>query len=346
MPDRGTLSAGTRTLVGLAAAVIVVAGMKAAANVLLPVVVAVFLTMIGLPLLQLLRRCGVPRSLAVLITIVTQILILVGAVLVLGGSVRGFTAAVPRYQERLEMLAVEAIGWLESQGFEVSRELVFEWINPGVAFDLLTGTFRGVTAVLSNLILVVLTAVFMMLEAAGFPDKLERAFGRTGTSERIDRMRVEINRYLGAKTVISLATAVLITSGLALLQVDFPLLWGFVAFCLNYIPNLGSIIAGVPPFLLALIQHGPGRALGVLVLFVAVNVTLGNFVEPIFMGRRLGLSTLVVFLSLLFWGWVWGPFGMLLSVPLTMIVKIMLENSEDFRWVGALLDASPRPKDD
>ena len=271
---------------------IVVAGMKAAANVLLPVVVAVFLTMIGLPLLQLLRRCGVPRSLAVLLTIVAQILILVGAALILGGS------------------------------------------------------FRGVTAVLSNRVLVLLTAVFMMLEAAGFPDKLERAFGGRGTSERIDRMRTEINRYLGAKTVISLATAVLITSGLALLRVDFPLLWGFVAFCLNYIPNLGSIIAGVPPLLLALIQHGPGRAVAVLVLYAAVNVTLGNFVEPIFMGRRLGLSTLVVFLSLLFWGWVWGPFGMLLSVPLTMIVKIMLENSEDFRWVGALLDASPRPRDD
>ncbi len=129
---------------------------------------------------------------------------------------------------------------------------------------------------------------------------------------------------------------------LLIIGVDFPLLWGMLAFLLNYVPTLGSILAAIPPVLLATVQLGPGHALATALVFVGVNVVLGNFVEPHFMGRRLGLSTLVVFLSLVFWGWVWGPVGMLLSVPLTMIVKIMLENTEDLRWVAVLLDAGTR----
>ena len=117
------------------------------------------------------------------------------------------------------------------------------------------------------------------------------------------------------------------------------LLWGLVAFLLNYVPNLGSIIAAVPAVLLALVQYGVGHALLVLMGYVAVNMLLGNLLEPVLMGRRLGLSTLVVFLSLVFWGWVWGPVGMLLSVPLTMIAKIFLENTRDLAWLAVMLDS-------
>ena len=124
---------------------------------------------------------------------------------------------------------------------------------------------------------------------------------------------------------------------LALIGLDFPILWGLLAFLFNYVPSLGSIIAAVPPIILAFIQLGSGRALGVVAVFVAINLLVGNLVEPSLMGRRLGLSSLVVFLSLVFWGWVWGPVGMILSVPLTMIIKIMLENTQDLRWIGVML---------
>ena len=110
---------------------------------------------------------------------------------------------------------------------------------------------------------------------------------------------------------------------------------------MNFIPTLGSLIAAVPAVLLAVVQFGPGRALIVAIGYIVVNLTFGTFLEPHLMGRRLGLSMLVVFLSLVFWGGVWGPVGMLLSVPLTMILKILLENSEEFRWLATLLDASP-----
>ena len=136
---------------------------------------------------------------------------------------------------------------------------------------------------------------------------------------------------------MSLTTGILIGAAMKLLDVDFPLLWGVLAFLLNYIPNLGSMLAAIPPVLLATVQLGIGRAILVAIVFGVVNVVMGTFIEPHLMGRQLGLSTLVVFLSLVFWGWVWGPIGMLLSVPLTVILKIMLENTEDFRWIAVLL---------
>jgi len=155
----------------------------------------------------------------------------------------------------------------------------------------------------------------------------------------MDRFTVEIQRYLMIKTAVSLATGILVGAGMLALGVDYPLLWGLTAFVFNYVPSVGSIIASVPPILLTLIDNGIGQALLVMVVYLAVNVTLGNFVEPHLMGRRFGISTLVVILSLIFWGWLWGPVGMLLSVPLTMIVKIMLESTEDFRWVAVLIGA-------
>ena len=121
------------------------------------------------------------------------------------------------------------------------------------------------------------------------------------------------------------------------MKVDYPLLWGLLAFLLNYIPNLGSIIAAVPTVLLTLVQLGWSAALIVFAGYSVVNVVIGSFIEPRFMGKGLGLSTLVVFLSLVFWGWVLGPVGMLLSVPLTMTLKIALESSEENRWLAKLL---------
>ena len=150
--------------------------------------------------------------------------------------------------------------------------------------------------------------------------------------------------YLLIKTLMSLITGAIIAIVLALMGVDFPLLWGALAVLLNYIPTIGSIIAAVPPILLSLVQLGPWYALGVTILFLAVNMIIGNILEPAFTGKQLGLSPLVVFISLLFWGWVWGPTGMILSVPLTMIIKIIMENTEGMRWMAKVLDASPAAK--
>jgi predicted PurR-regulated permease PerM len=139
------------------------------------------------------------------------------------------------------------------------------------------------------------------------------------------------------KTLTSLATGIAITIWMLILGVDYPLLWGFLAFMLNYIPTIGSIIAAIPTALLALVQLGSGYMVLVLIGYLVVNITIGNFIEPKVMGRGLGLSTLVVFLSLVFWGYILGPVGMLLAVPLTMILKIALGSSEETSWIATML---------
>jgi predicted PurR-regulated permease PerM len=199
----------------------------------------------------------------------------------------------------------------------------------------------GLGNVLSNAVLIVLTVIFMLLEATAFPEKLREAFGSSTGS--MGAFMKDINRYMVIKTWASLATGALAALCMALLGVDYAILWGVLAFMFNYVPNIGSIIAAVPAVLLALVQQGGMIALLAAAGYVLINLLIGTFIEPRFMGRGLGLSTLVVFLSLVFWGWILGPVGMLLSVPLTMAAKIALSRSEDTRWLSILLgNAAPQ----
>ena len=142
---------------------------------------------------------------------------------------------------------------------------------------------------------------------------------------------------MAIKTVVSLAVGVTVAVWLAIMGVNYPTLWGLLAFVLNYVPNIGSIIAAVPAILLTFLMFDIFKAVIVTIGYLVINVVMGNIIEPKFMGQRLGLSPLVVFLSLLFWGWVLGPVGMLLSVPLTMTAKIALDTREDMRWLSVLL---------
>jgi len=199
-------------------------------------------------------------------------------------------------------------------------------------------TLSGFGGVLSNAFLILLTVIFILLEASSFPRKLRETLSDPQSQlPYFQRFTETVNRYMAIKTTISLVTGGLIAGFLAVLGVDFPLLWGMVAFLLNYIPNIGSLIAAIPAVLMALVQLGLGPAVVTALGFVGVNIAMGTFIEPRFMGRGLGLSTLVVFLSLVFWGWVLGPVGMLLSVPLTMTVKIALEANPDTHWLAVLL---------
>jgi predicted PurR-regulated permease PerM len=144
------------------------------------------------------------------------------------------------------------------------------------------------------------------------------------------------------KTLISAANGLVMTLWLWILGVDYPVLWGMLTFLFNYVPNIGSIIAAIPATLLALVQLGSGSALLTLLGYLVVSNVLGNFLEPRLMGKGLGLSTLIVFISLVFWGWVLGPIGMILSVPLTSLIKIALESNEDTRGLATMLGSDIR----
>ena len=196
----------------------------------------------------------------------------------------------------------------------------------------------AVTSTLSYTGFVLFTVIFILAEAAGYRDKLQVAFGKSGVDlGQYANVLQDLQVYLGVKTQVSLITGVLAGVSCWILGIDYPIVWGLLAFLLNYVPTLGSIIAGVPPVLLALVQFGWERALIIAVLYLAINTLMGSVLEPRMMGKRLGLSPLVVFLSLVFWGFVWGPVGMVLCVPLTMLVKILLQNSPELRWIAVFL---------
>jgi len=334
-----------RGLLGAAAFVIVVAGLEAIQTILIQVIIALFVTIVLVPALTWLVRHRVPRFLAILVLIAVAIGVIAVAGAVVGNAVNGFTRELPAYQARFDALNESVSSWLGRHDLELSGSSVFELVKPDSIFSMLGGTLKGMAAVLSNTFMILLIVIFMLMEWTDFPAKVRAAFADGELrNDRLDRMSTEVQRYLGIKTLLSLATGLLIAVWLAILGVDFAVLWGLIAFALNFIPNIGSIIAAVPAVLLALIQLGPGRALLAAAAYLVVNTVIGNFIEPRLMGQSLGLSPLVVILSMVFWGWLWGPMGMLLSVPLTMIVKISLESNPDLRWVAILLDSRPPEK--
>ncbi len=332
---------GARFLFIAACFVAVVFGLRLARPVLLPFALALFLSVLSLPLMLWIRK-RLPAALAVFITLLVNMAVLSLMVFVASQSLSQLQGRLPVYVRRFQAIQESWIQGLEARGFPAREYLSLDLIDPVAIINFATGSVQRAAALLSSAVLVLLIMYFMLSEATVFPAKLRAVFrhGKVSTG-RVAKFVKEVQVYLGIKTVVSLATGVLLGLWCWVLDVDFPLLLGLIAFVLNYVPTIGSAIASLPAILLALIQFGPGHAVLVALGYLGVNLVFGNIIEPNLMGRRLGLSTLVVILSLVFWGWIWGPIGALLSVPLTMVVKIWLENTEDLRWMAVMLDKNP-----
>lgn len=338
MSDRNQQQATARGAMVIAAIVIIIAGIREASDILIPFLLAVFIAVIGGPPAFWLKRKGVPYSLAVLSVVLVMLGIGFGMGAVLSTSLNGFYQQIDSYKASLNQQMEALFVWLKGMGVHLDWDLLREVVNPGEAMQLVATLLAGFGGVLTNAILITLTVVFILLETSGFPAKLRAAKGDPKASfHGFEEFTHAVKSYLAIKTIVSLATGVVAALWVFLLGLDFPLLWGLLAFLFNYVPTIGSILAAVPAVLLALIQLGPFPALLVAVGYLCINFAFGSVIEPRFMGRGLGLSTLVVFLSLVFWGWVLGPVGMLLSVPLTMTAKIGLESRDETRWLAILL---------
>jgi predicted PurR-regulated permease PerM len=338
--DRSQQNPGAKFLFSLACVVVIVYGLRFARPILLPSALALFLAILSLPIMVRLRNRRVPNTLAILIPVFVNVAVVGLLILLASSSVSELQRQLPTY---LNTLAQLQSSWTESiearTDIIVGEYLTLELINPAAVLGLVRDAVGRVAQFLSMTFLVFLIMAFMLSEATVFPAKFHYLVGSSSASEdRLAKVVSEIQTYLGIKTVVSLLTGLLLGSWAWVLGLDFPILLGLAAFLLNYVPTVGSIIAGIPAVLLSIILYGTlGHALLVTAGYATVNTVFGNIIEPNLMGRRLGLSTLVVILSLLFWGWAWGPLGALLSVPLTVIVKIWLENTTDLRWVAVLL---------
>ncbi len=330
----------TGFLLSLACFVVVVAGIQAASAILVPFLLSVFIAVAVSPPLFWMESKRVPASLAVIVIIIAVVLFFLLLLSIITGAVESFTQAIPLYQQRLETLVGSVIPLLKRAHIDITSEALLSVINPGRMMAFLGALLSRLGGVFTNTFFIILTVIFILLEASGFSLKLKAAVGDTNASHNgFQRITEGIRHYLAIKSATSFATGALIYVGLMVFGVDFPAIWGLLAFIFNFVPNIGSIIAAVPVILLALVQLGAMKALMVGLLYVATNVIIGNLIEPRIMGRGVGLSSLVVFLSLAFWGWIMGPVGMILSVPLTMALKIALEAQDKTRWIAILLGA-------
>ncbi|MEP1382825.1 MAG: AI-2E family transporter [Paraglaciecola sp.] len=327
-----------KILLVLASIVVILAGIKAASAIVVPFLLSVFIAMACSPIITWANQYKLPRALAVIIVIL--LIVVFGLVLagLVGQSMNEFSQNVPKYREQLVQEFGWIIGQLDRVNISINKDALMSYLDPGAAMNMATNLLSSLGGVLTNFLLILLIVVFMLFEAESFPKKIHIALSDPDMKmQQIDKFLVSVKNYLAIKTLVSLGTGLIIGLWLYFLGVDHFLLWAVLAFLLNYVPNIGSIIAAVPAVLLALVQLGPTTAGLTAVGFLATNMVMGNAVEPKYMGRGLGLSTLVVFLSLIFWGWLLGTVGMLLSVPLTMIVKIALESNPDTHWFALLL---------
>ena len=340
------LTKSGRYLLAAASAVVVIAGLRAAASLILPVLLAGFLAILSAPLVRWLRARGLGVAVAVLLTFLAVMAVMAVFGLLVSAAVAEAGAAAPDYIAQLQERAHVARDQLRESS--LAEYIDMGSIDPASLVEVLTGTFggivrgtvMGVATLFSYGTLVLLALIFMLAESASFGDKVRFAMTNRKVDLDLNQFRQisrEVQHYLGIKTATSFVTGLIIFGATWVVGLEFPLFWGLLAFVLNYIPTLGSIIAGAPAVILAFIQHGFGLAGVVALIYLAVNILLGNLIEPRVLGKRFRLSTLVVFLSLLFWGFVWGPLGMLLSVPLTRSIVIVLEHTTGQHWVLVLL---------
>jgi predicted PurR-regulated permease PerM len=332
---------GSRIVLTAAGAVVLLAGLSAARELVVTVLVAALLAVVCSPVVHRLHRLGLPAVAAVGLLVLALLVVFVGMSGVVITSIAEFEAAEPGYVDQLDALARRLSAWLEIKGVTPAGG---ELLGARDVLRLIGDIVSSIVGVLSNAFVVLFLVAFMLLEVQGFPDKLRRALGDPDADLAEFRLAVgRIHGYLSTKSWVNLLTGIvvgLVTWGAG---VNFPVLWGLVAFLFNYVPTLGSVLAAVPPLLLALAVQGPGPAAGLAVVYLIVNIAIGYVLEPRLLSRKLGLSPLVILLSLMLWSVVLGPVGMVLSVPITATLKIALEHTRDLRFAAALLGPGEPP---
>lgn len=320
-----------RFLLVLTTLVVVLAGLRAAGAFFLPFFAAVFLALISSPLVGWLHgRLSLPRPLALTVAILANLGVLAGVGWTLWIAFEGAREALPRYRELLLALPERLPDW-------AARQLDLERWSAEVA-DLGGTMALALTQLTGSGVIVLLLLGFFLAEEPSLKRKSRYLFGEAHPYLRaLESATLEVRKYLVIKTLISVATGLLTGLWFAFRGVDFPILWGLLMFVLNYIPSLGPALAVIPPFLVAILTQDLSSAGIAAGGQLTIGFIVGNLVEPPLVGRQLGLAVLVVFLSMFFWGWMWGPVGALFAVPLTMILRNVLAAGPQTRWLGVLL---------
>lgn len=334
-------------LLAIASVVVIVAGLKAASGILVPFLLASFISLLCAPALFWLHDRRVPNPIALLIVLAG--LLGIGAFFggLLSSSIDDFTRMLPTYRARFGSVTADVIAELGRAGidFGTSPEEANPF-DPETAIGMAGKLAGSLGSLVNNAFLIFLTIFFILLEATSIPTKAREAFGDSPLFDgHVAEIATAVRRYLVIKTIASTVAGLVIYLGLTALGIKFAPLWGLVVFLLHFVPAVGAIIAAIPTVALALVDNGPESAIAVALLYLAIHVLIGSVIEPHVMGHNVGLSPLVVVTSLVFWGFVLGPVGMVLAVPLTVILRISLDSQPQTQWLAVLLGpAIPRQR--
>jgi AI-2 transport protein TqsA len=338
------LPRGLIVLLGLAVGVIAAAGIQAMAWLVGPLFLAVTIVICVTPLRAWLRRHRFPRWAATLVLVLVVYAVLLGIVAVLMASVARLATELPRYAARADEMIAAAAGFLARYGVgpgqlaETAQSLDWERLAT------LVGTLlSGVAGLVGNLVFLLILLLFLSVEANSVGARMQAiGYDRPEVAEALSGFAVDTRKYMLVTTVFGLIVAVLDTIALTLMGIPLAVTWGLLAFITNYIPNIGFVLGVIPPALLGLLEGGPGLMAGVIVVYCVLNFVVQSLIQPRFVGDSVGLSVVVTFLSLVFWAWLIGPLGALLSIPLTLLAKALLVDIDPRAgWADALLRNRP-----
>lgn len=342
----------SRTLVVIASLIIILAGIKLANEIVVPFLLSLFIAIVCSPMIKFMTKRKVPLWLAITVLLIAFLLGFTFLAGIINSTLQEFTQSIPQYKVQLSTRVQSLLAFAQKWHlpFSLSQEEIMSKFDPSAIMNLVSKLLMGLSGALSNIFVIFLVVIFMLLEMPVAKYKLALALSPDddlrNEKEYINQVLDGVIGYLGVKTFISLITGGLVWILLEALGVQYAILWAMLSFLLNYVPNIGSILAGIPIVIQAFILNGLSIGLGTFAGIVAINMVIGNALEPKLMGKKLGLSTLVVFLSLLFWGWLLGTVGMLLSVPLTMACKVALESNKDTQKYAVLFsDLEEVPKE-
>jgi len=330
----------------MASVVIVLAGVKSASAIIIPFLLSLFIAIILTPSYNFFKNKGIPETISLLLVISVFLTFLALVAKLIGTSVTDFSANINMYSDKLTSYYMSIASYAKEFGVILPLDEFSSLIDSKRIMTFGTTVLQSMGSMFTNGFVIILTVVFMLLESSHFLEKIDFADGKRETVVHINEISQKIKQYMVLKALISLMTGFVVWIALLFIGTDYAFLWGVIAFMFNFIPNIGSIIAAVPAVLITLVQLGSFSALLVTVLYTSVNIIIGSFIEPKVMGKGLGLSTLVVFLSLLFWGWLLGIVGMLLSIPLTIMAKIAFDANENTKWISVLLGTGEGVKED
>lgn len=327
----------------LAAVAVLLALLRSASEIVVPFLLSLFIAILASGPMDWLRRRGLSRLGSIFAVVAVIVVALLLLALLLGTTATQFNEALPGYQARLAELMTEATAKLAARGIEIEDAGILRALDPSVVMGIANRFVLGIGDALKSAMVILFIVLFMLLEVSSFPRKLAAMADDSGARQlkQIAEFIESVHQYASAKALVSLVTGVLIWIGLEIVGLDFAPLWGLIAFLLNFVPNIGSLLAAVPAVLLSMLLLDPVMVSVVIGIYLVINTAIGSILEPMVLGQRVGLSVLAVFLSLLFWGWMFGAVGMLLSVPLSMMVKFAAEANPQTRWLAVLLSPAP-----